>query len=99
MRKSSNGASHVAGGPTTNKSQSGTRFFENVAGGMMRPRSSLSRRKKRVLAIATTFRPGWTSMMRRKEERRLSHKAENALSAELVRGGVLLSPSPSSHEI
>src|SRR6266481_1510742 len=70
MRKSSNGALPVDGVPPTKKFLSGMRFFENVAGGMMRARSSLNRKKKRASAIVTTFKPGWTCTMRKKEERR-----------------------------
>src|SRR5439155_17139676 len=70
MRKSSNGAFPVAGGRAMRKFLFGMRFFESVAGEMRRARSLLSRRKKRASAIVTTFKPGWTCTMRRKEERR-----------------------------
>ena len=76
MTKSSNGDSPVAGDRATKKFLSGMRFFESVAGGMRLARSLLSRRKKRVSAIVTTFKPGWTCMMRRMGERQLSPKGE-----------------------
>src|SRR5438477_11945138 len=76
MRKFSNGALPVAGGRATRKFLFGMRFFESVAGEMRRVRSLLNRRKKRVSAIVTTFKHGWTCMMRRKGERQLPPKAE-----------------------
>src|SRR6266513_2098032 len=94
-RRSWNGASHVAGGRARRKFLFGMRFFGNVAGGMRRARSSLSRRKKRVSAIVTTFKPGWTCMMPRKEERQRFPKVET----HHLQSRVLLSPSASSNEI
>src|SRR6516225_5029220 len=84
MRKFSNGASPVAGSPATKKFPSGMRFFENVAGGMMQARNSLSRRKKQVSATVTTFKPGWTCMTPKREERQPSPKSETDLCHEIA---------------
>src|SRR5215475_8663268 len=98
MTKSSNGVLRMAGGPATKKFPSGMRFFENVAGGMMRVRSLLNRSRERVSATGPTSKPGWTCMMQRKEESQLSPKAETH-HLHNWQDPEQLSPSVSSDEI
>src|SRR5437870_4967919 len=69
MRKSSNGASRMAGAPAKRKFLSGMRFLGSVAGEMTRARNSPSRRRKQVSAIVTTSKRGWTCTTPRRGER------------------------------
>src|SRR5262249_7056309 len=84
MMKFSNGVSPMVGGPATKQFLFGTRVFQNVAGGMTRVKSSLSRRAKLASAIAMTSKPGWICMMPRKEENQLSPKTRRTIRHEIA---------------
>src|SRR6266550_1286301 len=82
MRNSSTGASRAAGSPMKRRFPSGMHFLGSAAGETRRARNSRSRRRKRVSAIETTFKPGWTCTTPRKEEypERFSHAKFQALA-------------------
>src|SRR4030095_13661520 len=67
-RKSSNGALHRGEDLAKKKSVSGVRFFPNEAGGTTLAPTWKRTRSDQVWAIGMIFKPGWISMMPKKDE-------------------------------
>src|SRR5260370_17787967 len=69
-RRSSNGALQAAENPAKKKSLFGMRFLPSVAGEMKRAPTCKQPRSDQAGASAPIFKPGWTCMTPRKDERR-----------------------------